>query len=349
MPARRSIRRRDWPRGLYETAPGYFIFRANGKQYTIGRVPVEFARDEALRANAALQNLKPSLAQQVLGIGHTVGDLVGEMPNSDRPNTTKTRKWADSRILQGLGASTVVANVTVADCAAVLEAEVKEGRARSAQALRSRMLALFRRAQGLGWRTDNPAEPTNVATPVVKRDRLVLDQFMCILVHAQEWLPVAMMLLLLTGQDRDTVVKMRRSHVQGNYLICQRAKTAATNQPVALSLDLRLDAVGLTLRQVLDRAGADYLVGHTNGAPVHPNLVTRKFTEARRAAGIPDVMPSGKLAPTYYEIKSLAKRLYKAQGNVDTKHLFSHRDDKTDALYADPRGVEPIFVDMRSN
>ena len=58
-------------------------------------------------------------------------------------------------------------------------------------------------------------------------------------------------------------------------------------------------------------------------------------------------MPSGKNAPTYYEIKSLAKRLYKAEGRVDTKELFSHKDDATDALYADPRGAEPIYVKVK--
>lgn len=40
---------------------------------------------------------------------------------------------------------------------------------------------------------------------------------------------------------------------------------------------------------------------------------------------------------------SLGKRLYKAEGRVNTEQLFSH-SRKTDALYADPRGVEPIYV-----
>jgi integrase len=89
-----------------------------------------------------------------------------------------------------------------------------------------------------------------------------------------------------------------------------------------------------------------YLVHHVNvwgnapvGSKVHPDRISHAFTEARKLAGIPD-----EGAPTFHELRSLAKRLYTTQGNVDTKALLGHADERTAAIYADPRGVEPIRV-----
>ena len=367
MAARRNHKRRDWPRGLYETATGYFVFRYNSdsgerRQETIGRVPFEFARDEAIAALAALSRHRPSLVDRIAGATNTLADLVGKMPISGVPNTIKTRRSHDKKILKLMGPGTYVHSVTVSDCAKALETMVAKGQARTAQAIRSRLVSLFARAITLGWIDRNPAAPTSTPTPEIHRERLVLDQFVVILAHAQgTWLWQAMLLLLITGQDRDTVAKMRYAMVQTiagtEYLVVQRSKTAKTNQPVAIPLDLGLTVLGVTLRQLVEAPnplGSEYLVHHATraqgceaGDPVPVETITKAFTAARRAAGIPDTMPSGKNAPTFYEIKSLAKRLYKAQGNVDTQHLFSHLDAKTDALYADPRGVEPIFVRIK--
>ena len=80
------------------------------------------------------------------------------------------------------------------------------------------------------------------------------------------------------------------------------------------------------------------------GSKVHPDRVSHAFTEARVLAGIPDVGPDGKLAPTFHELRSLSKRLYDEQGNVDTRALLGHATARMGALYANPRGVEPIKV-----
>lgn len=47
------------------------------------------------------------------------------------------------------------------------------------------------------------------------------------------------------------------------------------------------------------------------------------------------------------ELLGTLKRLYKAQGNLDTKELLGHSDEKTAALYADPRGSEAIRVTVK--
>jgi hypothetical protein len=229
--------------------------------------------------------------------------------------------------------------------------------------VRSRLSVLFKKAQARGWVDANPAAVTERPEVEVRRSRLTLEQYLSVRACAVVWLAQAMDLLLLTQQDRDTVCGMRHdmvrliappgSEVQRDYLVVHRAKTAKTNQPVAIPLDLRLDAVGLTLREVVGRTWgvrSEYLVHHLDphtganpGDPVFLDTVSKEFTAARRRAGIPDKLPNGQLAPTYYEIKSLSKRLYKSQGGVDTRLLASHTD-KSDRLYADPRGVEPVFV-----
>lgn len=358
MAARRNIKRRDWPRGLYETAPGYYVFRwtplgGERQQLPIGRVPLQFAKDEAIAALAALSVRKPSLVQRLMGADNTLAMLVSKMPTSEKSNTAKTWRSMDKLILAALGPDTQVSAITVADCAKVLEGRLDQGMQRSAQAVRSRLVQLFKRAMALGWVERNPAEPTETPTPVIKRDRLTLEQFKAILAVAEGWLPRAMLLLLVTGQDRDTVAGMRYDMVRDGHLIVQRIKTAKTNQPVAIPLDIGIKVLGVTLRQLVEAppdVPSEYLLHHiaphsgaAPGDPIFRDRISKVFTLARKQAGIPDVMPNGKLAPTYYEVKSLAKRLYKEQGDVDTMHLFSHTD-KTDALYADPRGVEPIYV-----
>jgi len=354
MPARRNLKRRDWPRGLYETAPGYFVFRWSTSDSTlhqavIGRVPLQFAKDEAIAALAALSARKPSLVARIMGANNTMSMLVAKMPVAKMPNTAKTWRALDKLILVGLGAETPVSSVRVIDCAKLLENSRERGHERQAQSLRSRMVQMFKRAMNLGWVERNPAEPTEAPSPRIKRDRLTLEQFNAVLAKAEDWLPQAMLLLLVTGQDRETVARMHTNMLQtiegGEYLVVQRNKTRATNQPVAIPLDLSVN--GWTLRELVQAVPKGYLVAWPDGKPVFVQRITKRFTDARQRAGIPDVMPNGQVAPTFYEIKSLAKRLYKAQGNVDTQHLFSHKDERTDALYADPRGVEPIIVRIK--
>lgn len=80
------------------------------------------------------------------------------------------------------------------------------------------------------------------------------------------------------------------------------------------------------------------------GSSIHPDRISHAFTEARRLAKVPDVLPDGKLAPTFHEIRSLAKRLYDEQGNVDTKALLGHKTERMATMYANPRGSEAVRV-----
>lgn len=360
----RQRARRDWPTGLREPRPGYFVWRnpATGQDMPIGRIPLAQAKQQAHAALDWLQSQRPTLLEHLTGAANTVAQLLERMPNPPNKNTAKSWRSLDKKIKATLGALPC-SGVTVKHCADLLQAEVDAGHARTAQALRSRLVAVCSKGMALGWMDANPAEPTEAPKVVVQRARLTLEMFQRIHVKAAEvapWLPGAMLVALVSGQSREVVAGLRRPMRGPEFLTVRRGKTGVV---IEIPLTLRLDPLGLTLAQALDacdtgirslRAGRDYIVHHSRefgnaplGSGVHPDNISSSFTEARRLAGIPDTLPDGKGAPTFHEIRSLAKRLYTAQGGVDSKALLGHLTEEMSALYADPRGAEPIRVKVQ--
>ncbi len=357
-PARRSAKRRSWPAHLYEPRPGYFVYRhpQTKKTFALGYVPLAHAINEAMMANRLVQDeALPSLVAMIQGETHTIADLVAKMPPPPKASSAKTVRAQDKRILAAMG-QRECREVTVLHCAELVDGIAAEGKKTHAAAVRARMRALFRYAATIGWMKDDPASVTRKPRIVVKRGRLSLEQFLKIREHASDFLPRAMNLALVTGQDRSTIVAMERSDVKAAHLICQRSKTELKNAPIAIPVALRMDVLGLSLDDILrerTKLVVPHLVHHIigNGAaspgdPVHVDKVSEAFTEARKAAGIPDFDESGKAAPTFHEIRSLAKRLYTAQGNVNTKQLLGHSTDEMGELYEDPRDMVPVPVNV---
>lgn len=140
----------------------------------------------------------------------------------------------------------------------------------------------------------------------------------------------------------------RKPQLGSEFLTLQRLKTGIW---LEIPLRLRMDAMDMTLADALAACRSNvvsrYVVHHRRsyradvqaGSPVFRDRITKAFTEARDLAGI-----TGDDAPTFHEIRSLSKRTYMAQGNVDTKALLGHTTEKTANLYADPRGAEPLRV-----
>lgn len=321
----------------------------------LGRVSLAQAKDEARAANDYLQAQKPSLLERLTGAANTVTQLLERMPVPDKPNTAKSQRSLDKKIREALGSIPCNA-LTVKHCADLVEGEIEAGRNRSSQALRSRLVAVCKRGQQLGWLEFNPAEPTQTLEVKAKRSRLSLEQFQAIYAKApevNEWLQGAMMLALVCGQDRSTLSGLRRSSIGAEYLTINRGKTGVW---IEVPLNLRLEAVGVTLLEALNGCRSsvrslrfDYVIHHARehgnaplGSKVHPDRMSHAFAEARELAGVkPD---AGKTPQTWHEIRSLCKRLYDKQGNVNTKDLLGHSDQKTADLYADARGSEAIRV-----
>lgn len=365
-PARRSLRRRDWPRGLYEKRPGYFTWRhpKTGKEYTIGHVPLPHAINEAIAANRHVLAAAPSLVAQLTGASNTVAELVADMPVAENRSTRNAFRAGDKVIVEGAlvdgvrinGLGAIQANeLTVKHCADLLDAMIQAGKVQQALAVRNRLIAVCARGIRKGWMATNPAEVTEKPKAVVARGRLTLEMYRAIHAAAEPWLQRAMDLALVTGQDRSTVAAMKRSDVIDGRLICQRSKTAAKAPPIAIPVSLYLQAIDRSLEALLSppvRAlRSDYILHHTEakgvakpGDPIRLATITAGFTEARKAASIPDTLPDGKGAPTFHEIRSLAKRLYDAQGGVDTKVLLGHMTEAMAKLYASTRDRTPIEV-----
>lgn len=368
--ARRSLKRRDWPKGLREPRPGYFVWEPpggsitiNGQRrtcLTIGAVSFDEARDQAIAANAYVAARKPSLAQRMAGsTDKSVAELIATMPAPANKNTAKSARSLDKIIGKAIGAK-LCTTVTTADCAKLLRELAADGRARTAQAVRSRMLALFAHGQTEGVMQSNPATPTKPPAVEVQRARLSLEQFRAIYAAApqvNEWLQQAMAIALVTGCDRSTVAGMTRQQIADGHLTIWRQKTRKTNAPVQIPLALRLDALGWTLEDVLRRRSAvlsKWVVHHVSpwgnapaGSQVFPDRISKAFTAARVLAGIADQI-DGKGAPTFHEIRSLAKRLYAAQGGVDTKALLGHSTDEMAELYLDERdGLPPPAIKVQ--
>lgn len=355
--ARRSVRRRTWPRGLYEPRPDYYVWRhPNGMTIPIGRVSLQAAKAQACAANLKVEADAPSILEKLerrANAGHTVRALLEKIPKSKAENTQRSNKSLDKRINAAFG-DRDPATLDTPELAKFIEAiEDEEGKARLALAVRSRLNVMAARAQQLGWMKSNPVTPTRVPNAIVKRKRLTLEAFMAVREKADQlngWLGKAMDLALVTGCDRDTIAGLdRRKHIVGDWLEFERGKT---KMRIAIPLDLELVVAKLRLRDVVRNTSgvaSRYLVHHVRnfgnapaGAPVHVNTITRQFTAAYELTNLPR-----ENAPTFHEIRSLAKRLYREQGNVDTKELLGHRDDRTANLYADPRGIEALRVTVK--
>lgn len=357
MSARRSKRTRDWPPHLYEERPGYYTFRymqdGTSKRFIIGNKPLTVAISEAVAANLHLAKMRPSLVDQITGNHHTVAEVIERMPlPAAKESQAAYRTW-DREILARLGSRQIKA-VTVDDCAQLVDDIIKSGRATTARQVRARLVMMCTRAQQLGWLPVgvNPASVTADPTVTVRRERLTQGSFQAIYAQAPAvapWLQRAMLLALVTGQDRSTVCAMRRQHVADGWLTVWRGKTKRTNRPVAIPLTLTLQVLSVSLADLVAHdtgVRSEYLLHHVTangsarpGDPVSVKTVTSAFARARELAGI-----NGDSPPTFHELRSLSKRLYVQQGNVDTKALLGHASDSAAALYEDPRGVEPVRV-----
>lgn len=183
--ARRSIKRRDWPANLYETRPGYYVWRdpRTRQALALGAIPLAAAKHQALQANAYIAGLKPTLLERLSGERNTVSQLLEQMPAAKKSNTVKMHRSMDKTIEVELGA-VACADLTVADCARVIEGLRAADKARWAQAVRSRLVAVCKRGMELGWMDSNPAEITANPQVVVKRERLTLESFKAILAVA---------------------------------------------------------------------------------------------------------------------------------------------------------------------
>jgi integrase len=359
MPRRRRTNQ-TLPPHLYMEKHGsryYFRYRdpATGKKHGFGT-----DRSQAIKAAMQLNAkrlIEPAadLVARVEGTNQSMGAWLDRYwtichERNLAANTLRVRKSFVAGLRAEFGGYRLdqITTRMIADFLQVLR---DAGKDRSAQAYRSLMLDVFRTAMAEGWATTNPAEVTRAPTVKVKRARLTLDTFTTILTaaggHREPWVANAMLLALVTAQRVEDVAEMQFSDVSGGWLHVTQRKTGTR---VRIALDVRLDAVGMTVGDVVkrcrDRVLARHLIHHSRsygnapaGSVVHKDSVSRGFQWAREQSGLTWDRPP----PTFHEIRSLAGRLYKNQG-VDPQAILGHKDARTTAIYIDVRGAEWVEV-----
>ncbi|WP_413724670.1 tyrosine-type recombinase/integrase [Sodalis sp. RH16] len=217
-----------------------------------------------------------------------------------------------------------------------LDFYVAQGKTRSAAIAHFLIKDVFREAEFSGWINKNPVTPVLVPDDVVKRDRLTVDEWQRIYLAAKfqspDYFPLAMLLTLVTAQRRSDISAMRREQIFDDHLHIEQLKTGAK---IAIPLDLRLDALGVSVREVIDMCpGNDFLLSHRQ---IMVHSLSHRF-QAVRDAIFPRDQWLG-TPPSFHEQRSLAERLYRDQG-INTQRLLGHKYQRTTDRYDDDRGRE---------
>ncbi|QMM52451.1 phage integrase Arm DNA-binding domain-containing protein [Enterobacter sp. RHB15-C17] len=261
-------------------------------------------------------------------------------------NTYKQKAKPVSLLKERVGMKLISA-VDVRDVAQILDDYIAAGQPRMAQVIRSVLIDIFKEAQHFGEVPPgyNPALATKQPRRRINRQRLSLEEWQKIFDIADanhRYMGNAMLLALVTGQRLGDVSNMKFTDVWEDHLHVVQEKTGSK---IAIPLSLRLNAIGWCLRDVIarcrDYAVSPYMVHFfratsqaERGAQVKSNTITMNFSKARDKAEIEwgDGTPA-----TFHEQRSLAERLYEAQG-IDTQKLLGHKSPNQTARYHDDRG-----------
>jgi integrase len=338
---------------------GYYSWRdpESGREYGLGRNR-RAAIKEALQANAHLAGRRVSLVERLTGAANTWAEWCDEFEKvlaerDTKPNTRRTRKSQLGRLRRSFPAEAAAGRIDTRDCSKVLDELKTAGKFRTAQAFRSFLVDCFDRMVAKGWRKDNPARVLDEVKVRVTRARLSLDVFLQLYKATEvRWLRNTMALMIVSGQDRSDCCRAMFTDLREGCWWNERGKTGAR---IILPLDIRLDAFGMSLDDVVRQCRSTGILskhlvhqterskGATLGKKMHVDKVTRVFSAELNKLGLDW---GGKKAPTLYEVRSLSARLYKAEGRVNPQELLGHKDPATTAIYTDGRG-EWVRVGVR--
>lgn len=276
--------------------------------------------------------------------------------NELRPNSLK-QKTKPVRLFREHCGMQHLKDISTLDIAEITDAVKAQGHNRMAQVVRVVLIDVFKEAQHHGHVPPgyNPAQATKQPRNRVTRQRLSLDEWKTIYEAAERqepYLQCGMLLALITGQRLGDICNMQFKDIWDDMLHVEQEKTGSR---LAIPLDLKCEAVGLTLREVIskcrDAVVSKYLVHfrHSSsqanrGDQVSTSSLTSTFKKARDKSGLNWDMGT---APTFHEQRSLSERLYREQG-VDTQKLLGHKSRKMTDRYNDDRGKDWVIVSSKT-
>lgn len=268
----------------------------------------------------------------------TYRKIIDGKPVEDK--TKANRRSTLAHILDGLGRDRIISAIKPHEISGLVMGINKEH-----PPLAKRVLIeakdFFNEAVNYAWLDRSPAHAIKAPHVRVQRQRLTLEQWRKIHAWATAnqppWVPRMMVLALVTGQRRSDLEKMRFDDVWDGHLHVEQAKTGTR---LALPMALRLDVLGVTLEEAIEdcrryAVAGECLIRKHNGQPLVLASLSARFEEARDAA-LP-VFKTGH-PPSLHECRSLAERLYRAQG-IDTMVLLGHKHQSMTDLYNDDRGL----------
>lgn len=258
-----------------------------------------------------------------------------------KPRTISDRA-NNLRHLKGALGERLLYDVMPRDLELLINSITKSGRPFAARRVYIEAEELFNAAVFSRLIPFNPLSPVRKPSPRPSRSRMNLQHFLKIREAAcsmsRPWFVYCLDLALVTSQRRADIASMScsQAHSQHLHIIQQKNGTR-----IAIPLELRLDAVGKTVGDVVSQCLelAPYshtLVSKRNGGSYSPAVLTHTFAICRDNA-----FPQGtwKHPPTFHEIRSLSERLYRLQG-VDTQTLLGHKHPRMTDLYNDERDLE---------
>ncbi|EFA3684323.1 integrase, partial [Escherichia coli] len=175
------------------------------------------------------------------------------LKNGDIAATTHKEKTRMAAYLVSRLGNHPLKELEVRDFALILDEWLDKDMVSTARVNRGLWVDIYKEAQHAGevppgW---NPPEATRKPIPKVTRARLTLEDWQKIYNATPEkhFIRNAMLLAIVTGQRRDDICHMRFSDVWNEHLHITQGKTGMR---LALPLTLRCDAIGITLKEVID-------------------------------------------------------------------------------------------------
>lgn len=231
-----------------------------------------------------------------------------------------------------------------------LRTEFLPGRSSTARRVLGELRLAYSDAIANDWCETSPAAHVKMPKHRVLRKRLPLAVWQKMRFHATvlpSWVDAMLLLGIVTGQRRADLAKMRFSDVVDGHLrvIQQKEAGKGYGAHVAIPLTLRMDAIGMTVGDVIElcrHAGkpGDHLLRTAGGRPIKLTSLSGRFAECIRAVCGEHAYAEHEW-PSLHELRSLAARTYVDQG-MDPKvvqTLLGHSNLEMTQLYMDDRGM----------